>query len=295
VVPQVGTAGRWKTARQCQKEGNAFHRAWVHHGDEAIVEAAYVRKFAGLMVRPKEGDGQVHRVQAAPPAGVLGDVLTDGHNAIRLPQDGGFQSAGKGSIRPERQGHRGAHQVDHAGAGAVQGRFQHQMRRVVRGGQDRVRIEGRNGGREPCAYVRLEREDTHLDAVQMETDTGGVGAGGNGAAGQVGEQAALSLRAEAVYARGNQDVVAPGGQAFHEQTVGFVASSKCRIVGRVVSEEDTHQCDGNSSSRASSSRTSWSESPSISRSKAAYSSEPLRSNSLSSMASASAVTVKAPL
>ena len=43
VVPQVGTAAnstRRQPLGQRQEDRDAFHRAWIHHGDEAIVEAA---------------------------------------------------------------------------------------------------------------------------------------------------------------------------------------------------------------------------------------------------------------
>ena len=76
--------------RQRQKNRDAFHRARIHHADEAIVEAAQLRMAAGIEQRDRHMDG----FHAAPSARVPGHVFAHGHHAIGLPQRFGLELAG---------------------------------------------------------------------------------------------------------------------------------------------------------------------------------------------------------
>ena len=181
------------------------------------------RMLAGIEQRNRHVDG----VHAAPLARVSGHVFAHRHHAIGLPQGFGLGLAREGAVRTERQRDGGAHQVDHARARRAQRGVQHQVRRIVGGGQDDLRIEAAHLAGEVGAQKRIARQDADFDAVQLEvgcwrrpTRDGNVRARPVRAS-----SAACACLAEMFHARDHPHLVSARRQRLHQQAVRFVAAA----------------------------------------------------------------------
>jgi hypothetical protein len=177
----------------------------------------------------------VDGIEVTPLARVFGDVFADGYHAIGAADSCGFGGIGERAVWSEGKGDDGTDQVDDPGTRGMEGGVEKELSGVVGRGEDDIGVEFLDLLFEKSAEEGVASEDTDFDSVEEEPDVGGVsGVGGAGASGELLEEGVVAFEAEFFDAGGDSDLVALGGEGFHQETIGFVASPEGGVVERIV-------------------------------------------------------------
>ena len=183
----------------------------------------------------------MHRVQPAPLAHVVGDVVADAHDPIGTLQHLRLGGTDHRTVRAEGHGDGCADQVNDPGPRGFHREIEQELPRIVSGGNDDVGVEFHDLGLKKRAQMRTLRKGPDVHTMQHETRGHAVGnVRLDSTFAQLGDELVMPCDAEALHPGGNSDLVPARGQILHQQPVRLVAAARRGEIGRVVGQQDTH-------------------------------------------------------